>query len=182
MSNARRLALFAVVAALAGAGCSQDQTVSEPRILEQTAALTPATVPLTIGPLSGELSDLSVLRRVQESSGNTVYPPQLRGTLVLRNTSDGVAVRLVGGEVTYFGTDGKPIALAEGRESTAFTFSVYSNERLDPGKEIRHSLDVPFPAAAFEGGLSRLKVDLDYLPMPYREGAVTVGVTVGPRG
>lgn len=181
MWKARRLAAFAVFAALAGAGCSQENTASEPRILEQTVALKPATVPLTIGPLSGELSDVSVLRRVEESSGDTIYAPQLRGTLVLRNTSDDVAVRLVGGEVTYLGTDGKPIALGRAG-TTAFTFSAYSNERLDPGKEIHHSLDVPFPAAAFEGGLSRLKVDLDYLPIPYREGTVTVGMTVGPRG
>ncbi|MGH7339987.1 MAG: hypothetical protein ACREKH_05800, partial [Candidatus Rokuibacteriota bacterium] len=96
-------------------------------------------------------------------------------------TSEDVAVRLVGGEITYFGTDGKPIALGRAG-TTAFTFSVYSNERLDPGKGIHHRLDVPFPAAAFEGGLSRLKIDLDYLPMPYREGTVTVGMTVGPRG
>jgi hypothetical protein len=181
MSSARRLAAFVVAVALGGAGCSEQHTASEPRILEQTAALTPATVSLTIGPLSGELSDVSVLRRVEEASGNTIYEPQLRGTLVLRNTSEDVAVRLVGGEITYFGTDGKPIALGRAG-STAFTFSLYSNERLDPGKGIHHSLDVPFPAAAFEGGLSRLKVDLDYLPMPYREGTVTVGMTVGPRG
>jgi hypothetical protein len=181
MLNARHLAVLALTVMLAGAGCSQEQTASEPRIIEQTAALAPATLPVTIGPLNGELSELSVLRRVDESTGNTVYAPQLRGTLILRNTSEDVAVRLVGGQVTYLGAEGKPIALAAGRGDTAFSFSTYSNERLDPGKETRHSLDLPFPAGAFEGGLRQIKLDLDYLPIPYQEGTVTVGMTVGPR-
>lgn len=162
-------------------GCSQEQTASEPRIIEQTAALVPSSVPVTLGPLKGQLSDLAVMRRVEEATGKTVYAPQLRGTLVLRNASEDVAVRLIGGEVSYLGNDGAPLPIARGREATRFSFSTYSSERLDPGKETRHSLDVPFPAAAFEGGLGKLKVDVDYLPLPYREGTMTVAVGVAPR-
>jgi hypothetical protein len=44
------------------------------------------------------------------------------------------------------------------------------------------SLDVPFPAVAFEGGLTELRLSLEYLPMPYREDTVTVGMTMGARG
>jgi hypothetical protein len=177
-----RLLLPALLTVLPVAGgCSQRQTASEPRIIEQTAALVPSSVPVTLGPLKGELSNLSVMRRVEESTGKTVYAPQLRGTLVLRNASEDVAVRLVGGELSYLGSDGAPIPIANGREDATSSFSTYSNERLDPGKETRHSLDVPFPAAAFEGGLGKLKVDVDYLPMPYREGTMTVAIGVAPR-
>jgi hypothetical protein len=160
---------------LAAAGASDT-----PRILEQRVALAPATVPVSIGPLSGELSNLSVMRRVDASSGSVVYEPQLTGTLVLKNTSEDRAVRLIGGDLSYLGAEGVAIELVDGR-STAFTFPSYSVDRVDPGGELRQSIDVAFPASAFEGGLHELRLALDYVAMPYREDVVTVPVAVGAR-
>lgn len=182
MFHPRRILSVLALGAIGLAGCSQQQTASdEPRIVEQTVALKPASVSVKIGPLSGELSNVSVMRRVEETTGNVVYPPQLTGTLVLRNTSQDLAVRVIGGELTYLGPDGTLIRPAGDREDTAFTLPSYSAERLDPGDEMRHTLDVPFPAGAFEGGLGELRLGIDYLSMPYHEGTVTVGMSAESR-
>jgi hypothetical protein len=153
MHNTRRVLVVVALGLAALAGCSQQQTASDDvsRVVEQIVALTPATIPVKIGPL------------------------------VLRNASEDQAVRLIGAEVTYLGEGGAAIKLDTSRHDSAFTFPSYSVERLDPGDEMRHSLDVPFPAAAFDGGLAELRLGVDYLPMPYRVGTVTVEVSAGVR-
>lgn len=171
----------AVLAALAG--CSQQRTASDDvsPVVEQRVAITPESIPVAIGPLSGELSDLRVTRRIDGGTGDVVYAPQLSGTLVLRNTSKDQAVRVIGGAVHYVGEGGETIALAENRDDTAFSIPGYMSERLDPGAEVRHTIDVPFPAAAFENGLAGLRLGVDYVAMPYHTATATVDVTVGPR-
>ena len=176
--------LALVIVLLAGvAGCSESQTASsdEPRIVEQTLTLAPSIIPVTIGPLAGELSNLSVVRRTTTSTGDVVYPPQLTGTLVLTNTSEDQAVRLIGGEVIYIGPGGAPVKFAEGRNAE-FTFPSYAVDRLDPGRQMQHRLDVSFPAAAFTGGVEELRLGLTYLPMPYRVDTATVDVSVAKQG
>jgi hypothetical protein len=177
-STCRALLLLAF--GLAGiAGCSESRTVSSDvsRIVDETVRLTPANIPVTIGPLSGELSNLKVVRRVNESTREVVSPPQLNGMLVLKNTSESEAVRLIGGELTYVGSDGAPVKFAEARDA-AFTFPTYAVDRLDPGRQMHHSLDVSFPAAAFAGGLDELRLRLTYIPMPYRVDTETVDVSM----
>jgi len=69
------------------AGCSTEQVADTPRIEEKTFALKSATVPLRIGVLTGQLTDLSVLQRVNAETGEVVYAPQLRGSLRSSPTS-----------------------------------------------------------------------------------------------
>lgn len=184
MPNTYRCLLALLIGLTAVAGCSQQQQTAseESRIVEDVVALTPATVPVTIGPLTGELTGLSVMRRVDESTGEVTYAPQLSGTLLLRNTSEDTAVRLISGDVTYVNDEGARIPVAEDRHDTTFDFPSYSVDRLDPGDVTTHTLDVPFPAAALDNGLSELRLGLEYLPMPYREQTVTVDITIGARG
>jgi hypothetical protein len=183
-THATRSALLATTLLLAGAAvaCSSPPSADLPRIEEKTVRLRPATIPVAVGILSGQLSNLSVTERVNAETGEVVYAPQLRGTLTLKNGSPDQAVRLLGGHVEYLTEAGAPIALAPDRSEAGFSFYSYSSERLDPGKEISHSVDVPFPAVALDGtALSDIRLRITYLPAPYRQESVEVPVTVAAR-
>jgi hypothetical protein len=92
-------------------------------------------------------------------------------------------VRLLGGKIEYLDASGEPIDLASDRADTSFRLSSYSSERLDPGGELKHQIDVPFPASAVTGGtpLSEIRLSLSYLPTPYRQEAVEIPVALAAR-
>jgi hypothetical protein len=107
-----------------------------------------------------------------------VDPPVLRATLKLTNTSLDTAVRPVGGKVEYVDTEGKTIALAKELGEPTFTYHSYQ-ERLDPGMEVSQTIDLAFPAAALkEKKLQEIRMELAYLPTPYKEETVSIRVTV----
>ena len=168
------LALGAVLA-----GCAQQETAATPRIVEKTFALTPATVPLRVSALRGELTGLRVVERINEDTKQVVDAPKLRGTLKLKNATDDQSVRLLAAKIAYVDTDGKPITLAEDRRDTSFKFYSYQPDRLDPGMESSHDVDVPFPAAALAGKtLGDIRLEMTYLPTPYREEEVAIPVSL----
>ena len=173
---------FATALALSAmlAGCATEQDVgASPRIVEKTFALTPDTLPLGVSFLKGELAGLKVVERINETTKEVVEQPKLRGTLKLRNTAPDQAVRLISAKIGYVDTDGKLIALAEGRQDTSFKLYSYQADRLDPGMGSSHDVDVPFPAAALAGKtLGDIRLEMTYLPTPYREEAVAVRVSL----
>jgi hypothetical protein len=174
-----------VMVALAGAlaGCAKDEVSEGPRIEDRTFALEGADVPLRIGPLSGSLSNLVVTQRVNLDTGESVSAPQLRGTLALKNVSEDQTVRIVSGQVVYLDGSGGRIMLAEGRGDTEFKPYAYGGDRLDPGMEMSQSIDVPFPATALkQTPLANIRLGVSFIPMPYREEAVVVPVTVDATG
>jgi hypothetical protein len=168
--------------AAALAGCSSQPSADTPRIEEKTFSLTPATIPVRVGILGGQLSGLSVVQRVNADTGEVIDAPQMRGTLKMRNNSSDESVRLLDGEIEYLDGSGGHIALAKTRSDTSFRFYGYSSERLDPGAEMSHSVDVPFPAAALANkALNQIRLNVTYLPAPYREESVEVPVTLAVR-
>ena len=165
--------------AAVGAACSSEPAADIPRIEEKRFSVTPEKLPVQAGILTGHLTGISVVQRVNVETGEVVYAPQLRGTLMLKNSSADKAVRLVGGEVEYLDAGGAPIALPKGRADTRFRLSSYSSDRLDPGMDESHTIDVPFPAAALNGkALAELRLNVRYIPAPYREVSVEVPVTL----
>ena len=174
---------IAMLAGVALAGCTNDagREVSQ-RIDEKRVVLSPPSATLAIGVLKGKLSDMTVVQRVNAETGEVVSPPQLRATLALENSSEDQAVRVVAGHVGYLDKSGAKIALAEGRGEPTIQIYGYSGDRLDPGGTATHQLDVPFPAAALAGSrLAEVKVDLTYIPMPYRHEAGRAAVSVAPQ-
>ena len=108
-----------------------------------------------------------------------VQAPALRGTLKIKNASTDRTARLLGGEIKYLDSDGQPIQLAKDRGDAAIEFYSYGGERLDPGMESTHSVDVPFTAAALDGQpLENLDVQLTFIPTPYREVSTQVPVSL----
>ena len=163
------------------AACSQqEQQAAAPQIEEKSFAVSPASASVKASFLTGELRDMKVTERVEQGTGKVVDPPKLRATLKLKNTSDNQAARLISGKVEYADAEGKPIPLAEGRGDTSFKFSSYQTERLDPGQETSQSVDVPFPAAALKDKKLRdIRLELRYIPTPFKEETINIRVSVG---
>jgi len=174
----RRLSWLVVpaLALVAGlAGCSKQGASETPRIEDKVFSLNPMTAPVRVAFLTGELTDLKVVQRVNAQTGEVVDPPKLRGTLKLKNGSSDQAVRLLTGDIEYLDGAGKLIALAKERSDTSFKFYSYQAERLDPGMATSHDIDVPFPAVAVNGKtLADVRLNVTYIPEPYREESVTV--------
>lgn len=168
-----------LAAGLGGCGQQAEQG-AVPQVEEKTYAMTPATAGVEATFLTGELQGMKVTERVEKGSGTVVDPPKLWATLKLKNTSASQAARLIVGKIRYADAEGKAIALAEGRGDTSFKFYSYQPERLDPGMETTQRIEVPFPAAALkEKKLREIRLDLTYIPTPYKEETVHISVSLG---
>ena len=145
---------------------------------DKTYAVTPATMTVKAGIVTGEVTDMKVTERIEQGSERVVSPAKLTARFVLKNGSANQSVRLVTGKIRYIDAQGQPITLEDNRADPIVKFT--SGERLDPGQEINESLDVDFPAAALKGNtLKAIRVDLAYVPSPYREETVNLAVSIG---
>ena len=149
-------------------------------IEDKTYTVTPATMSLKAGIVTGEVAELKVMERVEKGSDRIVTPAKLTATLRLKNTSADQTVRLVAGKILYIDAQGQPITLEDSRTEPALKFATYGNERLDPGQEATQSVDVEFPAAALKAKkLKEIRLELAYIPSPYREDTVSFVVSIG---
>jgi len=171
--------LATAVAALT-LGCAQQPSGTAPVIEDKTHTVTPASVKVKAGILTGEVTEMKVTHRVEQGSGRVVSPPKLTGKVLLKNSSVNQTVRLVGGKIHYIDTQGQPIKLDEGRTEPTLKFARYGAEWLDPGKEHTESLDVDFPAEALKAKtLKEIRLELAYIPSPYKEETVNLPVSIG---
>jgi hypothetical protein len=179
MPGIRLAALAAAVVALAGCTPAPQQNRAE--VKDKLYAVTPATIKVKSGMLSGEMIDMKITERVEEGSGRIDTPARLTAKLVLKNVSPDQTLRLLGGNVVYIDTQGKPIALEKNRTEPSLKLSAYgSQERLDPGQETSQSVEAEFPADGLKGKrLKEIRVDLQYIPSAYRQESLRFGVAVG---
>ncbi len=170
-----------VVLTLALAACSQQQAPSSaaPEPITKTFTLTPGATAVKVDFLSGQLQNLTVTERVVPKTEKLVDRPELRGTLKLTNGSADQSVRLIKGKLLFLDAKGQVLPLAKDRGDTSFSFNSYDTQRLDPGQDTSITIDIPFPQAGLQAnGVQNVRVDLTYLPTPYKEQAVTVPVAV----
>ena len=169
---------LAVAGAAGFLGCSQQPTAAV--IEDKTYTVTPAEVKVKAGIVTGNITEMKVTERVEKGSGHIVSPAKLTGKLVLKNSSADQAVRLVGGTIQYIDVQGQPIKIEEGRTEPTLKFSTYGSERLDPGQEATQSLEVEFPAGALTAKkLKEIRLELAYIPSPYKEETVNFSVSIG---
>ena len=178
-----RIGLIAVLAPLAAAnfGCAPPATGTTMLIEDKVYTVTPASVKVRAGIVTGEVTEMKVTERVEKSSGRVESPAKLTGSLKLKNTSVDQTVRLVGGKIQYIDPQGQPIKLEESRTEPTLRFATYgSTERLDPGQDATQTLDVAFPAEALKAKkLKEIRLELVYLPSPYKEETVNFTVSIG---
>jgi hypothetical protein len=62
----------------------------------------------------------------------------------------------------------------------ALRFSASSSDLLDPGQEATQPMDVDFPVEALRAKkVKEIRLDLVYIPVPYRDETVRLNVTIG---
>src|SRR5437870_6754770 len=125
-------------------GCSQQPSGTAAIIEDKTYTVTPASVKVKAGIVTGEVTEMKVTERVEQGSGRVVSPAKLTGTLKLKNTSANQTVRLVTGKIQYIDAQGRPIKLEEARAEPTLKFAMYGSERLDPGQDATQSMDVAY--------------------------------------
>lgn len=174
-------ALAAAVAATA-VGCSPQQQAAAPVISDKVYTVTPDSVKVTAGIVSGELTEMKVTERVEEGTGRVVNPAKLTGKLALKNISADQAVRLIGGKILYIDAQGQIIKLAANRAEPSITVgsSYGPPERLDPGQDSTKSVDAEFPVEALKAKkLKEIRLELSYIPAPFKEEKMDFVVSIG---
>jgi len=160
--------------------CSQQPSGTAVVIEDKIYTVTPAAVTVKAGIVTGEITEMQVMERVEKGSGRLVSPAKLTGKLKLKNSSKDQSVRLVGGKIQYIDAQGQPIKLEKERTEPTLKFSSYGAESLDPGKAATQSMDLDFPAEALKAkNLKEIRLELVYVPSPYKEEAANFNVSIG---
>jgi uncharacterized membrane protein YeaQ/YmgE (transglycosylase-associated protein family) len=171
--------LVALVAWMTLGPVSQPVAVAA-AIEERTYAVTPASLKVKAGIVTGEITAMKVAERVEKGSDRIVTAAKLTGTLRLKNTSTNQTVRPLEGKLRYIDTQGQPIKLEASRTEPTLKFATDGSERLDPGQEAIQSLDVEFPTEALKANrLKEIRLEFAYIPSPYRQETVNFAVSIG---
>jgi hypothetical protein len=178
-----RLIPLAAACALLAAGCSSKApSASAPVISDKAFDLSPNTLKVKAGVVSGELSGLKVVERVEQGTGRVDSPPRLNGKLVLHNLATDQAVQLRGGKIVYLDARGQPIALGPERTPPEIRLADSYGQgpaRLEPGEELSRDVDVDFPQAGLSGtALKDIRVELSYSVVPFKREALDFPVSV----
>jgi len=163
-------------------GPAQQPAATAAVIEDKSYAVTPASMRVKSGIVSGEVADMKVTERVEKGSDRIVSLAKLSGMIRLKNTSSNQTVRLVGAKIRYLDTQGQPIKLEDARTEPTLRFASSSSDRLDPGQETTEAMDLDFPAEALKSArLKEIILDLAYITSPYREETVRFPVSIGGR-
>lgn len=174
---------FAAALAVTTLGCSQPPPAVAAAINDKVYTVTPASVLVKAGIVTGEITDMKVTERVEEGSGRVATPARLTGKLALKNVSADQSVRLIAGKLVYIDARGQPIKLEGNR--TAPTIKVASttygsSDRLDPGQDATQSVEAEFPVEALKAKiLKEIRLELSYIPSPLKEEKLNFTVSIG---
>lgn len=161
-------------------GCSQQPSGPQVVIEDKVYTVTPASVQVKAGIVTGEVTEMKVTERVEKGSGTVVSPAKLTGTLKLTNSSKDQVVRLITGKILYIDAQGQPIKVSAAQTEPTIKLATYGAETLDPGKDATQSMDVDFPAEALKAKkLKEIRLELAYIPSPYKEESVNFTVAIG---
>src|SRR5438876_6279978 len=176
-----RSAIATAVFATITVGCTPPQAQNRPAVNEKAYGVTPGALTVKGSLLSGALTEMKVVERVEEGSGRIDQPARLTGKLVLTNVSKDQSLRLLGGKLLYIDMQGKPIPLEDKRtEPTLKVSNSYgSQERLDPGQDSSQTVEAEFPVEALKlKRLKEIRLELLYIPSAYKQETMNFGVSI----
>jgi hypothetical protein len=176
-----RPAIAGAVFAALTVGCTPPQAPKGATVNDKTYGVTPGALTVKSGMLSGALTEMKVIERVEDGSGRIETPARLTGKLVLTNVSKDQSVRLLGGKLLYIDMQGKPIPLEDKRtEPTLKASNSYGNqERLDPGQDASQAVEAEFPVEALKAKrLKEIRLELQYIPSAYKQETMNFGVSI----
>jgi hypothetical protein len=149
-------------------------------IVDKVYPVTPSSITVKTGMITGEVIELKVTERVEKDSERVVSPARLTGKLRLVNTSLNRTVRLVEGKLQFIDAQGQRIKLDAAQADPIVKFTTYGTERHDPGQDASQTLDVEFPVEALTANrLREIRLDLAYIASPFREETVNFVVSIG---
>jgi hypothetical protein len=150
---------------------------------DKVYTVTPDAMKVKAGVVTGEVTEMKVIERVEAGSGRITAPAKLSGKLSLKNTSADQSVRLLTAKIVYIDMQGKPIALEDNRTEPSIQVggqSYGAPQRLDPGQESSHNLDAEFPAAALKAkNLREVRLELSFIPSAFKEETLNFKVSIG---
>lgn len=176
--------MAAAVAVAAISGCTPTVKEKIALIEDKVYAVAPDQIKVNAGILLGEVTELTVVERVEQGTGRVDSAAKLKGKLKLTNSSTDQSVRLINGRVLFIDEQGQPIKLEESRTDSKISFSGSYNspDRLDPGNETKQDIDVNFPADALKGKkLKEIRLEIEYLPTAYRKDTASFNVSVSSK-
>ena len=177
-----RIAAALAVLALFSSGCTPPAGATRPAVNDKVYAVTPADITVKAGMLTGALTEMKVVERVEEGSGRIEQPARLVGKLVVTNVSKDQSLRLLGAKLVYIDMQGKVIPLEDKRtEPTVKVASSYgSQDRLDPGQDTSQPVEAEFPVEALKAKrLKEIRLELLYIPSSYKHETMNFGVSIG---
>ena len=163
-------------------GCAQKPPATMAVIEDKVYTVTPDQVKVKAGIVTGEVTEMKVMERVEQGSGRVDTPAKLTGKLKLTNSSTDQTVRLLGGKILYIDDQGQLIKIEEARTEPTIKFptSYNSPDRLDPGQDATQSMEVDFPAAALKTKkLREIRIELSYIPTPFKQETARFIVSIG---
>jgi hypothetical protein len=152
-------------------GCSKEQKVEAPKQEQVTKNLIPPKVEVKGQNFLLELSDLRVAMTVDTASKEIVETPSLKGNVKITNASkDILDIQAVA--LDYLDEAGKPIAFKSGEKIAKASMFL---KAIKPGEITEGSLDATIPRAAVKDKtLSKIEVNLVYVPSPLKREVVTL--------
>ena len=171
MSIKRIFLLVALGLAIGLIGCSKEQKVEAPKQEQITKNLVPPKAELRGPNFLVELNDLKVAMTVDAGSKEIVETPSLKGNVKITNASkDIMDIQAV--TLEYLDDAGKPISFKSGEKIAKASLFL---KAIKPGEITEGSLDVTIPRAAVkEKTLSKIEVNLVYIPSPLKREVLTV--------
>lgn len=180
--SAARLGVMMMTSAAAVIGCAPTPPATMAVIEEKVYTVTPDQVKVKAGIVTGEVTEMKVVERVEKGSGRVDTPAKLMGKLKVTNSSTDQSVRLVGGKILYIDDRGQLIKIEEARTEPVIKFPTTYNspDRLDPGQDATQSVEVDFPAAALQATkLKEIRIELVYIPSSYKQQTANFAVSIG---
>jgi hypothetical protein len=156
-------------------GCTKEQKVEGPKQERITKNLVPPQSELKGQNFLVELSDLQIITIIDTSSKEIVETPSLKGHIKITNKSkDILDIQAV--TLEYLDEAGKPIPFKP-EEKIEKVYSFW--KAISPGGITEGSLDVTIPMNAIkEKSLSKIEVDLVYVPSPLKRETLTLSEKV----
>jgi hypothetical protein len=175
-------ALTAALTATTLIGCSPRPAQAVAAINDKVYSITPSSVKAQSGILTGEVTEMKVVERVEEGSGRVETLAKLSGKLVLKNISTDRTVRLLDAKFLYMDSQGHRIKLGDNRTepSISIASSYGSSERLDPGQDVSRTVDVDFPIEALKAKkLKDIRLEFSYIPSQFKTEKLDFTVSLG---
>ena len=152
-------------------GCAKERKVEAPTQEQITKNLVPPKAEIKGENFLVELSDLKVVTTVNIASKEIVETPSLKGNVKITNTSKDI-LDVQGVTLEYLDDAGKPISFKSGEKIAKVSMFL---KAIKPGENTGGSLDVTIPRTAVkEKALSKIEVNLVYVPSPLRREVLTL--------